>query len=75
MARGVEEQGERYRSGYACVSYAGRGEGGVSRGAQGLRSCDMEYVMLRPHTEGWPALPLHLQVTNPSAPAWSTQGT
>eukprot|EP00964_Phaeocystis_antarctica_P048040 scaffold27815_cov30-Phaeocystis_antarctica.AAC.1 len=28
-----------------------------------------------PHAEGWPALPLHLQVTNPFAPASSTQGT
>ena len=28
-----------------------------------------------PHAEGWPALPLHLQVTNPFAPAWSTQRT
>eukprot|EP00964_Phaeocystis_antarctica_P158700 scaffold129512_cov54-Phaeocystis_antarctica.AAC.1 len=28
-----------------------------------------------PHAEVWPALPLHLQVTNPFASAWSTQGT
>ena len=27
------------------------------------------------HAEGWPALPLHLQVTSPLAPAWSTRGT
>jgi hypothetical protein len=27
------------------------------------------------HAEGWPALPLHLQVTIPFAPAWSTHGT
>ena len=27
------------------------------------------------NAEGWPALPLHLQLTNPFAPAWSTQGT
>ena len=27
------------------------------------------------HAEGWPALPLHLQVTSPFAPAWSTRGT
>ena len=27
------------------------------------------------HAEGWPARPLRLQVTNPSAPTWSTQGT
>ena len=27
------------------------------------------------HAEGWPALPLHLQVTSPFAPAWSTHGT
>ena len=28
-----------------------------------------------PHAEGWPALPLHLQVTNPFAPAWSIHET
>ena len=27
------------------------------------------------HAGGWPALPLHLQVTSPFAPAWSTHGT
>ena len=27
------------------------------------------------HAGGWPALPLHLQVMNPSAPTWSTHGT
>ena len=27
------------------------------------------------HAGRWPARPLRLQVTNPSAPTWSTQGT
>ena len=27
------------------------------------------------HAGGWPARPLRLQVMNPSAPTWSTQGT
>ena len=27
------------------------------------------------HAGEWPARPLHLQVMNPSAPTWSTQGT
>ena len=27
------------------------------------------------HAGGWPAPLLHLQVMNPSAPTWSTQGT
>ena len=27
------------------------------------------------HAGGWPARPLRLQMMNPSAPTWSTQGT